>query len=448
MTVELLSFQDIILVPIYLAILLWITHMWSKKYENTHLKKYILFAFLIRILGCFFLTFYLQYIYKGGDSFIYFDTVVHLKQIFKKNPIDALFIIFTPIDSFTVYQKQLLTFNSASVSFLYESNAVPCRIGSLLNLICFDSYLCISLLITYCSFIGSWLLFLTFRDIYPMLEDKIAIATLFIPSVCFWGSGGLIKEAFLIATMGCLFYSFYIVLIKKQINYYLILLFLLSFLIIAIVRVFIAMLIIPLLFFWLFIQYQGFIKNTYVKISSLFLVLSLSIYSVNLVSKNSRKFNIQGIINSAIIYQKNNQTENSANYDLGKVEYSFQSMVKIIPYAIFTGMCRPNFWDLRRWVLLPVVIENFVILLMMLYALKCIITKGLKKSFNVLLEPALFFCLVLTLSIFFISGFTASNFGNLVRYRVSALPFFLILIFVVCFDKRKNIVKKTMFSTL
>jgi hypothetical protein len=284
MTIELLSQRDWVLVPFYGAILFFFTKFWANKYYvGQSIRKYIFPAWAIRCLGCFISVWYHQFYYKGGDAFIYFDAALRLNGIFWQDPLEALSIIFSPADCFSPENWVHLKLTTHSLHFLYEANALMCKIGGILSLVTFKSYLCISLITCYMSFLGSWKLFLVFQELYPHLEKKVAVSMLFIPSVCFWGGGGLQKETILVASLGYFINCFYRIL-NKKIDFKTVFIGLLSFGIIAIVRTYIAIVLIPAIFLWAFLQYKKNIQKMIHKVGLAFIIFILSGIIINMVT--------------------------------------------------------------------------------------------------------------------------------------------------------------------
>ncbi len=67
------------------------------------------------------------------------------------------------------------------------------KIAAVFDLLTFSSYSSTAILFAVVSFVGMWMFFLTFYEQYPQLHRWLAIASFFIPSVFFWGSG-LLKD--------------------------------------------------------------------------------------------------------------------------------------------------------------------------------------------------------------------------------------------------------------
>ena len=111
-------------------------------------------------------------------------------------------------------------------------------------------------------------------------------------------------------------------------------------------------------------------------------------------------------------------------YDIGKFDASISGVLKKAPTAIVAGLFRPFLWEASNVVMLVSGFENFIILLITLYLLFRI---GLRSIYKVIIkEPLILFSLIFSIIFAFSVGLATANFGALVRYRILAVPFFLI----------------------
>ena len=61
-------------------------------------------------------------------------------------------------------------------------------------------------------------MFLTFYKKYPHLHFRIAIATMFIPSVIFWGSG-ILKDTIVLACLGISVYAIDQIFFQRRVKF-------------------------------------------------------------------------------------------------------------------------------------------------------------------------------------------------------------------------------------
>jgi hypothetical protein len=450
MAIELLTLKDLILTPIYIILLFFFTKYWADKYFSlSNLKRYIFPALAVRVLGCILMGLIYQFYYgTPDDGYDYYETSLTLNRIISTHPLKGLGILFTPIDSFTPEQWQLLnenahiwvnngkfptyapSFNPVHIGFRYESNAMICRLGGLLSFFTFKSYMCIGLLMTYFSFIGCWLLFLVFTDKYPKLTKEIAMATLFIPSVFFW-STGILKETLVMGALGLFIYTTYSIFLKKQSSILLWFFLSIAFLIIALIKTVFALVLIPCIFLWVFSSNQILFKTSYQKLGTFMLSVVAAVSLMYFIANKTDKFKMDKIVEQAFRYQNKQQSDSNSSYSLGYIESTLGGILKSIPIATFTGIFRPSVLDIKKVILAPAALENLGLTLLLLFSIYKTSRRRFSETLKIVTNPDFIFCLIFGLIIFFISGFTALNLGILVRHRLFALPFFtLALLFL------------------
>ena len=80
-------------------------------------------------------------------------------------------------------------------------------------------------------------------------------------------------------------------------------------------------------------------------------------------------------------------------------------------------------------------IENFLFLILTLYI---IFKVGIKSVYKVIAkEPLIIFSLIFSIIFAFSVGLASANFGALVRYKILAMPFFLVALFNTFYLVRK-----------
>jgi hypothetical protein len=453
MTIHLLAFKDVILMPICLVVIFFIINHWANKYySGTKIKQYIFPAFGVRVLGCILSALMYQYYYgTPDDANCYYETSLTIAKIIKQSPLEGLDILFSPIDNFTSNQWHLININSnlypntasvfdydsllnlnpAKVGFRYESNALICRVGGFLALFTYSSYLCIGLIVTFFSFLGCWRLFLVFYEIYPNLQKELAVSTLFIPSVCFWGAAGLMKETLVVGALGFFVYYTHQLFTKRRtpsVIFYL----LLSFAILTITKLYIGMLLIASFLFWGFLHFYSSFKSTRLKVVVFLGLCLLGFGSIHVISKDNNKFNLHNIITYAFNFQVSARLKQAgSSYDLGVIEQNVIGIIKKIPESLNVALFRPHIWEVKKGLLLPSALESFIFLILSLGTVFRIIRFGKWSTFKKVMTPPLIFCGLFAFLLFIMVGFTSYNFGTLSRYRMPVLPFYGILLAVL-----------------
>jgi len=134
-----------------------------------------------------------NYYYGGGDTFDYWRAGLNIKSAIFTEPEIGLKLLF--IDTKEDAPAEAIKYiHWTNYIFRETASTRVAQIGTILSFITANSYLSTGMLLGFFSFLGCWKICEVFYELYPHLHKKIAIATLFIPSVFFWGSAGLLKD--------------------------------------------------------------------------------------------------------------------------------------------------------------------------------------------------------------------------------------------------------------
>jgi hypothetical protein len=408
-------------------------------YKNRKKKpfyKYFLPGLTVKFIGGISFAFIYVYYFLAGDTLGYFMDAQGLMDVFSHRPDLLLDIMATPA-------METGTEASFHLSHLYYYNIADSswnmvKISTMLIYLGLNNYYGVTVICAFLSFLGIWKLFLTFRELYPNIERKMAIATLFVPSVFFWGSG-LLKDTIVIGALGVLvygLYSFY----KNPFNLKAILNLLLGFVLLLLVKKYVLAAILPSALLWYVFAHKEKIKNNMLKIFlwPFFLIASIGLVIGLVITLNQyfEEYNVEDALGRAKVIQVNHYSADGSvegtgsGYSLGDYEQSAAGVLKVIPAAINVTLFRPYLWEIKNPVMLLAAIESFSILIFTLYLMfvKINFFKALKLIIN---QPFLFLCLSFSLLFAFSVGFTSYNFGALVRYKIPCIPFFLGFLFML-----------------
>ncbi len=271
MNVAQLTLLDFALLPFYLAFVYLIAYRTrNNKYGHKHpWRKYYIPTLTIKICGAIFIGLIYGYYYKGGDTFYYFNQAQVLNSALN--------------ESFEKWVNLLFHIPSANDGNYYEyiskmewytdpSSYTVVSITAFLSVFTLNTYLPTAILFAFISFSGIWALFRTFASLYPQLTRPVAIAVLFIPSVVVWGSG-IFKDTICLFGLGWLTYSTFRFLVQKDFSFRNIILAMLSFILIANIKLYILLGFTPALLMWIFFNYSQGIKNKSQKILVNFIFL-------------------------------------------------------------------------------------------------------------------------------------------------------------------------------
>lgn len=434
-----MELADLIIAPIVAFVIYGIAILIRPLVTYEENQKYFLPALTLKLLGAIFLGALYQFYYGGGDTFGYYNGATHIFDAFYNEPSIAVKLIFNENN----YQGGVYPY--ASKIWMYQSSTeyMVVRIAGIFAILTGGTYTGTALLFALVSFSGLWAMYMAFSKLFPNQLFGLAIAILFIPSTIFWGSG-ILKDSL---TFGLLGWSTaaLIHLLYWQRRSWLWLSVLFGSLVFAFsIKEYIVLSFLPAAMIW---AYFVLIKRVYNKVLRvliapfvLTIMLLLSAYTVYKVGENSPRYSLANLAQTAKItaYDIGRWTGRDAGsrYDLGDLDGSLISMLRLAPAAINVSLFRPYLWEVRNPLMLLASLEGLVLMVFTII----IVFRIIWFKVNVLKSPAAWFSLVFSLTFAFAVGISTYNFGTLFRYKVPLMPFFAILL-VLAWSKSQQVSK-------
>ncbi len=429
-----MELRDLIVTPILIIFILTAAYFVRLKIEDTITARYFLPALIVKMIGALALGFIYQFYYLGGDTFNYhsFGSRI-IWEAFGDSIESGIRLLFLGENEYKYYSRILFYGDDASFFIV--------RLAVFLDLFTFSSYSATAVLFSVISFIGSWMFFLTFYQQYPQHHFKLAIASFFIPSVFFWGSG-LLKDTITLACLGIATLQIYKLFIKQQFGITSVLLLLCSCFVIFSVKKFILQAYLPAAIIWVIASHFYKIKSVMLRLIimpfSIFLVVFSAYFSVVKVGEGDKKYALDKIAETARItaYDIGFYTGRNAGsgYSLGELEDSFSGLLKVAPAAINVSLFRPYLWEVRNPFMLLSAVESFGFVILCFVLLVRLKRKVLRAVF----DPNVLFCLVFSITFAFAVGVSTFNFGTLARYKIPMLPFFLTALLLILPKSKSN----------
>ncbi|GAA3964335.1 hypothetical protein GCM10022407_08720 [Hymenobacter antarcticus] len=369
-----------------------------------------------------------EFYYHGGDTSGYYAEANRVYEIFGNNFSEGWQLMTTSVGDTSAatlkYGGRFTWFTHAPT----EDYVV--RLCVVLALLSFSTYSVMALMFAAMSFSGMWVMYMTFIKIRPQLYKQFATAVLFIPSVFFWGSG-VMKDSLCIGALGWVFYCFYRGAIeKKNILRSTIIGFLAATPIIA-TKVYILLAFLPPALLWVFNENSARISNKGLRMVAKPFLLAigggLAFFAATNLTAGDARFDVEEIgerskITADYLYATSIAQEGSA-YNIGQLDGSIGSMVKISPQAIVVTLFRPFLWEARNPIMLLSALEA---LFYLFFTARVLYRTGVAKSFGIIgTTPILTLCFVFSLIFAASVGISSSNFGTLVRYKIPLLPFYM-----------------------
>lgn len=426
-----MELRDLIITPFIILLVYAGAYLVRPYVTDSVNRRYFIPALSVRILGALAMGFIYQFYYHGGDTFNYHTLGSRIVwEAFNENPVNGLRLIFgSTDDELGIYQY------SSRIPFFHDANSYfIIRIAAFFDLLTFSSYSATAVLFSVISFVGMWMLFLTFYKKYPHLHLGIALATFFIPSVFFWGSG-LLKDTVVIGCLGIATYHFSILFLDRTFKLRSILVLVGVLYLIFKVRVFVLQAYLPAVILWILAFNFRSIRSLLVKFMAVpfaAAVLLFSVYyAVVKIGENDTKYSVANLTKTSKItaYDIGFFTGRDAGsrYSLDISEWTPVGMLQASPAAINVSLFRPYLWEARNPLMFVSSLESAFLLLCTLYVL----IKNFRHLFSALGNYNVLFCLIFSITFAFAVGISTFNFGTLTRYRIPLLPFYLLALLIL-----------------
>lgn len=403
----------------------------SSRTEET-LKKPMLTAFFLRMLGALTYSMLVQYYYGYGDSFTFYEGGKFIAEQVSSD-FSNIRYLFAPMKEVGDWFDSVNGDTSMSGYFSHASGNMVMKISALISFVAFNKFLIISMFFGYFSFLGQWKLFTVFDDLNKKQNRKLlAAAVLYTPSIWFWGSG-LLKDTICMGALGYIIFYLYKFIVWKKFNLKDLFLLIFFFYILTVIKSYITVIFLIGLAIMAFSKFLVTIKNILFRAVVLFITLGLTglmIYSSDFSGtlNDMAEESVQQIQNFQHNYQLLQETEENskAGFGLGELEPSFSSLILKSPAVIFTTLFRPFIWESRKIIILFTSLESLLLLMVTLYVM---FKMGIITFFRVISRtPTLLFCFSVSMLFALIIGFTTFNFGTMIRYKIVLLPFYYFML--------------------
>ncbi len=422
-----MELRDLIVTPLWALIILGVAYWVRPYFTDAQTRAFFLPALIVRMAGALAVGFVYQFYYNGGDTFVYHTHGSrNIWEAFMYSPVAGLKLLFAPSHSLVGE-----TYSFASkIYFLNDPQSFfVIQVATLFDLATFSSYSATALLFAVVSFGGAWALFTAFRELYPQLSQRLAIACLFIPSVIFWGSG-ILKDTLTFASLGLATLQVSRIFIRREFTALGATVLLASLMVIYLVKVYILLVFLPSMVLWIFFYNFSRIRSTAVRVVSFPIVVSTALavafYAMLKAGEDNPKYSITNLAATARVtaYDIRFWSGRGAGsgYTLGELDGSFGSMARLAPAAINVSLFRPYPWEVRNPLMAISMVESLALIVLCVYVL----ARVHLRVINTWMDPTIFFCIFFALTFAFAVGVSTFNFGTLVRYKIPMLPFLVV----------------------
>lgn len=422
-----MDIYDILLAPLYAALILLFAHKFSRKKRQTEpIYRYFLGGLAAKMFGAVALGLVYFYYYKGGDTINYFNTATTLAKVLQERPDDFIHLYFgsPTITEFYLLnsQHEFLYWVNDPYAFFVAKLFVPVVIIS-----CY-SYICSAIVVGAICYLGVWRLYLIFVNEFPGVQRQFRWSILYIPSVIFWGSG-IMKDSITFSATCIYAHGFYWFFTQKRRELKYVLALVLGGMLLLLIKPYILFALLPGSFLWFVALRMAKIKSAFLKVmfapTLLIIGIAGGLYTLDKLGDYLGKYSMEKVILTAANAQQDLKQSyyNGNSFDIGNYEANIPGLLSVSHKAIFAALFRPTFLDVRNLVMALCAIENTFILVFCLYLL---IKLRIYRFFSMITtHPLLMFSFIFALFFAFSVGVSISNYGALVRLKIPAIPFFL-----------------------
>ncbi|MEI6764794.1 MAG: hypothetical protein WCM76_04075 [Bacteroidota bacterium] len=388
-------------------------------------------VFLIKVIAGVVLYIIYSHYYTDrntADIFKYFDDSKVMYDTLFTKPRD-FFQMITGIGNdtpyFNQYYHQMNNWFRVFESNIYNDSHTIIRVNALMRVFSLGYYNVHTVFMCFLSLTG---LVALYKFFVPFMRDRrreLFFAVFLLPSVLFWGSG-VLKEGILIFGMGMLiYYTDCLVRGKERIKSFLWLF--ASTILLLYVKFYVVATLFPLL-----IAHVWCVKTSYrhalLKYGGVLLIAAVAGLNLHYLLPQFDFVTIavqkqHDFINLA------NEVKSGSIIGMAPLEYSWISLLKNTPQAFFNVLFRPFIFESGSPLFLLAGAENIMIIFI---AVVCLIYANFRPVNKGILSFALIFALF-TLAL---TGLITPVIGAIVRYKVPALPFLIIALFLI-FDKER-----------
>lgn len=402
---------------ISITIFFWIIYLFVRKNKKDAI---VISALFLKIAAGILLGLLYKFHYKGGDTFFYYQEAGTITNYFLGHPGRIIQIFFATLeipdlkDGIVFYdQPRALLFSKIISVFYLVTGGNYWIIGAFLSLI---NFICIHLLVS------------ELNKGFKGIKKATVFAFYFLPTFVFWTSG-LLKESLAIGALAVA-----VALVLRFIRteeygkfkdwLYLII----SAILLWELKYYYAAIAIPMLAGIL-------IFNIASKRKKVHPVLLFAVFFAGVLSFSNLTYNLDFSRILTVIYDNHQIGLASSGNDA--IHYhtfdgSLNGFLLNLPLAFFSGLFRPSIFDASNPLQFLAAVENLMVFVFSIAALWKLRQKIFVKNTFVIATLMYVFSLCIFLA------FAAPNFGTLSRYKVGYWPFFVLLVFIANFQKKRS----------
>jgi hypothetical protein len=360
--VELYHDYDLFVIPLTFIFFFVLGKAIVNRIQSKEMKRYFIYGLVAKMVATVVFGFVIQFYFGGGDTNRYYVVLLDLKKAVNDDPIHLFNIyghIQMKLDNPIVYYVINDKLGDNLGYMVKSSNFTVPRFGLLFSYIFGNSYTALSMCYSFFAFWGMWKCFRLFAYLYPKIKKGMALCFLFFPSVVYWGSA-ITKDSVCLGALGLFVYSFYFVFFERR----LVLLHIVSMIcwgaLLFFIKPYILLCLVPALSLWYFLQVNKNIKDKSVRYASFGILLAIIGGSVLVLMQlmlrseflEVGQYKAENLANYAAYSQEGYTQAGGSNFNIGKLDGTMGSLIKMFPQAINASLFRPYLWEVNNPVML------------------------------------------------------------------------------------------------
>jgi len=434
-----LSAFDIILTLFYLLIALFVIKIFPFFHLKGLPKNFSLIAFLVKIIAGFGLTYIYTSFYEDrsqADIFKFFDDSKYLHQVFYEKPGDFFTMLFgfdNNAPYYDQYYYQMDNWFKVYDPGWFNDTRTMIRLNAFIRLISFGVYHVHTIIFSFIAFSGLVLIYKACLRWFQQKEMLLAVSLFLMPSMLCWTSG-ILKETVLFLGLG-LFLSNVFHLIHHQQNIKKWIFLLLGIFLLIVVKPYIILALLPGLAAFL-------LHRKFSNLNPLWFYSGISVMGIlffYVIAQINPAYNIlvQLSERQQSVWRLAYYVDSGSLIDAEPLNPNIFSFLRNLPEALVNSAFRPGILDAKNALQWLAALENLGIIITLMFAVGLFNYEKKYLSFFL-------FLLMFVLIVYSLIGLTTPVLGTLVRYRVPALPFYMMLCFLMIdYERLKRILNET-----
>lgn len=419
-------------------ILLFVVWRWSAFRLLGFPPYVVVILFTIKVLAGVLLTYFYTYLYNdrfNSDLFKLYDDSKHIYDALPEKPMD--FIKMTlGIDAdnpyYDRYYYRMFNWFPYYENTVHHDTRTMIRLNAFFRLFSFGAFQVHNIFMCFLSTLGLAAIYQTFYTYFTDRKLALLASVFLFPSAILWGSG-MLKEGLMLLALG-LFLKGIWPIIHHQINFKNVALTAIGFLIFVTIKIYVLLALLPglaLVYFGLRFQVKkwGFLFVSAGFIGLFFLCISPAIMGDS--SPLTYLSNRQQDMLRLIYY-----TNPGSAVDMQPLQPKWFSLLRLLPEALFNALFRPTLVESKGLLQLFSALENAGIIIL-IFTWFGLIQMPQKNKY------VFWFLLSVAFILLALMGLTTPILGTLNRYRVPAMPFLFMAIFIsIDFQRLKAVIQQ------